>query len=274
MIAKWTSGYSSATLVERRGVGEAHRDDRVVAGLGERAQTLLASGLGLAVLGLGLLGVGDQALFLGLVETGSGRVVERLVAAAADVVGHADLDVRLRGVRATRRWRRLPPVAVATARREGQDAGRQRLLQTSWCAARRLLRDAVDARQGAGKQVETLGLPCGRDSPLTKLLSSRCAPGADHCRLTDRRWNATATCASTRAPMATARSSTRRLPWCRSYVGPPGVRVPSRPIAPRHPVEVPAEVLAAEALLGRDVPVGAEHPLHGAGEQRDRGRGR
>ena len=29
-----------------------------------------------------------------------------------------------------------------------------------------------------------------------------------------------------------ARSSMRRSPWCRSYVGPPGVRVPSRPIAP------------------------------------------
>ena len=35
-----------------------------------------------------------------------------------------------------------------------------------------------------------------------------------------------------RAPMPVARSSTRRLPWCRSYVGPPGVRVPSRAIAP------------------------------------------
>src|SRR5690606_10332310 len=43
---------------------------------------------------------------------------------------------------------------------------------------------------------------------------------------------ASAAWASTRAPIGTAPSSMRRSPWCRSYVGPPGVRVPSRPNAP------------------------------------------
>src|SRR5215213_11533086 len=42
----------------------------------------------------------------------------------------------------------------------------------------------------------------------------------------------TATRASRPAPIGTAASSTRRSPWCRSYVGPPGVRTPSRAIAP------------------------------------------
>ena len=42
----------------------------------------------------------------------------------------------------------------------------------------------------------------------------------------------TAASASTREAMPVARSSTRRLPWWRSYVGPPGVRVPSRAIEP------------------------------------------
>ena len=56
MIAKLTSGYSAATLPTDGDVGEADRDDRVVAGVGEGAQALLASRLGLTVTGLGLLG--------------------------------------------------------------------------------------------------------------------------------------------------------------------------------------------------------------------------
>ena len=50
--------------------------------------------------GLGLAGAGleppwprDAELGLGLVQAGGGGVVERLVAAAADVVGQADLEV-------------------------------------------------------------------------------------------------------------------------------------------------------------------------------------
>ena len=37
----------------------------------------------------------------------------------------------------------------------------------------------------------------------------------------------TAASASSLAPMPTDRSSTRRFPWCRSYVAPPGERVPA-----------------------------------------------
>ena len=41
----------------------------------------------------------------------------------------------------------------------------------------------------------------------------------------------TATAARTFAPTAVARSSTTRSPWCRSYVGPPGVRGQRRAFA-------------------------------------------
>ena len=66
--------------------------------------------------------------------------------------------------------------------------------------------------------------------------------------------------------MPTRRSSTRRLPWCRSYVAPPGVRVPSRTIAPGIALQVPAEVLAAEALRRRHLSAVAEHRAHGPGQ--------
>jgi hypothetical protein len=85
-------GVLGRDLADGLGVGEAHGDDRVVAGLGEGDEALLARRLGLTVGRLGLLGV-DAELVLGLVETGRSGVVERLVATPADVVGHADLDV-------------------------------------------------------------------------------------------------------------------------------------------------------------------------------------
>ena len=61
----------------------------------------------------------------------------------------------------------------------------------------------------------------------------------------------TAASASTRAAMPVAASSMRRLPWCRSYVGPPGVRVPSRAIAPgtesrNHPKSSPPRLCVVE----------------------------
>ena len=55
-------------------------------------------------------------------------------------------------------------------------------------------------------------------------------PQTNRCQATVRA--STATPASSRAATSEAPSSTRRLPWWRSNVGPPGVRVPRRPIAP------------------------------------------
>lgn len=72
--------------------------------------------------------------------------------------------------------------------------------------------------------------------------SARAAPSPSPCRSvapTSRRppqpaadSAVTAASASTRAAIGVAPSSMRRLPWCRSYVAPPDVRVPSRAIAP------------------------------------------
>lgn len=78
-------------LLDGRLVDEADRDDRVVTGGHQVLETGLLVGLGLAGLGVGL-GDGDAELGLGLVETAGGGVVERLVATAADVVGHTDLQ--------------------------------------------------------------------------------------------------------------------------------------------------------------------------------------
>ncbi len=71
-------------------VGEADADDRVVALVGQGPQAVLASRLGLAVLGLGL-GAGGGELVDRLLHAERGRVVERLVATAAHVVGQAHL---------------------------------------------------------------------------------------------------------------------------------------------------------------------------------------
>src|SRR5919112_3106484 len=73
-------------LGERVRVREADGDDRAVPGLRQRPQAVLLGRLGLAVGRLRLLR-GHAQRGLGLVQTGGRRVVERLVATAADVVG-------------------------------------------------------------------------------------------------------------------------------------------------------------------------------------------
>ena len=100
-IAKLISGYSGATLPSATRVGEADRDDRVVAALGELDEALLAGGVGLTCRG-GRQLLEGQAVDLGdaEVEARRGGVVERLVTTAADVVGDADLDGRRRAGRA------------------------------------------------------------------------------------------------------------------------------------------------------------------------------
>ena len=78
----------------------------------------------------------------------------------------------------------------------------------------------------------------------------------------------TAASASTRAAMPVAASSMRRLPWWRSYVGPPGVRVPRRAIAPGtesryHPKSSPPRLCGGGHVAVRAQDVldrGAEQP--------------
>lgn len=83
-------------LVDRVLVGEADTDDGIEAALGEGRETLLAVGRGLTGLGGELLGL-DTEVRLGLVQATRGGVVEGVVAATADVVGHADLDFAVAG---------------------------------------------------------------------------------------------------------------------------------------------------------------------------------
>ena len=77
-------------LAQALGVGEAHGDHRVEAGLGQQAQVVVAVG---AVRVRGQLARRDAELLGRAVQAGGGRVVEGLVAAAAHVVGEADHDV-------------------------------------------------------------------------------------------------------------------------------------------------------------------------------------
>src|SRR6478735_6901046 len=84
-------GVGLGGLADGLGVGEADRDDVVVAGVDELLQALLAGGLRLTVDRRCLLDVGTQ-LGLGLVEARRGGVVERLVTTTTHVVGHADLQ--------------------------------------------------------------------------------------------------------------------------------------------------------------------------------------
>ena len=113
-------------------VGEADGDDVGVAGVDELLETLQASRLGLTVGRRGLLGL-DAELLDGLVETRRRGVVERLVATAAHVVGHADLEARAAGAaggRAAATARAAATVRAATTRgqRHGSDRhGRREL---------------------------------------------------------------------------------------------------------------------------------------------------
>src|SRR5215213_6874053 len=83
-------GALGGRLGDVRGEQEADPEDQAVALVGQAVQQLLAVGavrVGLDVLGLELVAL----LLLGRLEAGEGGVVERLVAAAADVVDDADL---------------------------------------------------------------------------------------------------------------------------------------------------------------------------------------
>ncbi len=99
------------------GEQEADAEDQAVALVGQAVQQLLAVGavrVGLDVLGLDLVAL----LLLGRLQAGVGRVVERLVASAADVVDDPDLLGLGRCCRRCwrRRPRRLPPPQAATTR--------------------------------------------------------------------------------------------------------------------------------------------------------------
>ena len=131
-------------------VGEADTDDRVVAVLGEGAQTVLASGLGLAVLGLGL-GAGGAELVDRLLHADGGGVVERLVAATADVVGEADLGPSTVAVAQVRRRCAVAAVVIiAGAAGQGEGAAPPRLLQ-SWSGDARCLLES-SARRGPARK--------------------------------------------------------------------------------------------------------------------------
>jgi hypothetical protein len=83
-------GALGGRLGDVRGEQEADPEDQAVALVGQAVQELLAVGavrVGLDVLGLELVAL----LLLGRLEAGVGGVVERLVAAAADVVDDAHL---------------------------------------------------------------------------------------------------------------------------------------------------------------------------------------
>ena len=74
----------------------------------------------IAVLGLGLVGL-DAELLDGLVQTSCGGVVERLVAASTDVVGHADLDVAAAAAASVVSAVAVAVAVVVTAGGEGED---------------------------------------------------------------------------------------------------------------------------------------------------------
>src|SRR5690606_18227422 len=100
-------------LAERAGVCEADRDDRVEAAAGEQPQPLLLLRVGLARGRRQLARLGEVQLRLRPVEAGRRRVVERLVTAAAHVVGEANLQVRTLGC-AARSGRSAALLASAT----------------------------------------------------------------------------------------------------------------------------------------------------------------
>src|SRR5690606_21199083 len=96
-------------------------------------------------------------------------------------------------------------------------------------------RVAARGRSARTRRVQGAAARLGqRARGADRLLPRRGGPqrGGPGARLAGGLSQTIAAFASTSAPTEIARSSTRRLPWCRSYVGPPGVRVPSRAIAP------------------------------------------
>ena len=84
-MPKVVFGYLLGDGLQRGAVGEPDADDRVVALLGQRGEALLLVGVGLTVGGLDVGGLVAE-LLLRLLQTGVRRVVEGLVALAADVV--------------------------------------------------------------------------------------------------------------------------------------------------------------------------------------------
>ncbi len=89
--AKAGVGVGGRRLGDRVTEEEADAEDEVVALVDETLHALGA----VAVAGRGGLAGGDAEFGLGLVESGGGGVVERLVATAGDVVDHADGAVAL-----------------------------------------------------------------------------------------------------------------------------------------------------------------------------------
>src|SRR6478609_5827371 len=224
-------GVGLGDLGNGRGVGEADGDDVVVAGVDELLETLLAGGLGLTLGGLGLLGVHAEVL-LGLVEAGGGGVVERLVATATHVVGHADLD--LGGATARRGTARGGVAAVAAGgqshrcdRHGGRDLDHptQGVLLLDICGCSGEARQRADGPsrppfRGAGhaprRESPRLypqpdGGVCQLPEPVSQLLRHRYMALR---ALTS--GDASAAPASRAAPTAMAPSSTTRSPWCRS----------------------------------------------------------
>src|SRR4051794_1180118 len=101
-------------------VGEAHRDDRVVALVGELGEQVGTVG------GVGVrreLGVLAAVVLDRLLDAGEGGVVERLVTATAGVVGDADLQVAAAAAAAPAAAAAV--VLVAGTRRQGHAAGEQ-----------------------------------------------------------------------------------------------------------------------------------------------------
>ena len=119
------SGKSASDLGDGLVVGEADGDDRVVALLGQAGQQLGA--VGAVVVGAELLDLTAELVDRGL-DAGVGRVVERAVAAAAGVVGQADLE--LLAAAAAARCALPPPLSSSLAQ-----AARARLPASSNAAA-------------------------------------------------------------------------------------------------------------------------------------------
>ena len=109
----------------------------------------------------------------------------------------------------------------------------------------------------------------GRPPPVRFVRSHRCGRPAGFPRAAYRpaRWRrrrrGSAVRASSRAPMPMARSSKMMSPRCRSYEGPPGVRVPRRTMAPGTRVRYQAKSSPAERLLGEDDGLGPDDVLGG-----------